>query len=381
MKREILFVSAAAAFALCACRSSRVSIEGRFVVGDGAQSVYLEQVTPLAQDVVDSARLDPMGDFRFELKEAPRTPALYNVVCSGDRIPLLVTGGDRIRLYSAGSIGRNYTVEGSEESELLGEFYRGYVAGVQRLDEIVAAYTAPGVDPERRRELARDYTREYYRIRRGQLRFIIEHKASIAALYALYQRLPGDTYLFNGDSDVVYYRTVAEALEQSYPESPYLAALRAEIARMDARIDLTSRITETGYPDLELADMYGKRIRLSSLQGKVILLDFWSAALGNSNALNAELKELYDNYARRGFEVYQVSFDTSKPVWISAVQEQSLPWISVNDPRGQASPAMGLYGIGKLPANFLIDRDGTVVARDIYGRTLRERLDELTRPQ
>lgn len=76
---------------------------------------------------------------------------------------------------------------------------------------------------------------------------------------------------------MVYYRTVAEALEQSYPDSPYLQSLLAEITRMDARISLTSRISEAGYPDLELSDIYGKKVRLSSLTGKVVLLDFWSA--------------------------------------------------------------------------------------------------------
>ena len=66
---------------------------------------------------------------------------------------------------------------------------------------------------------------------------------------------------------------------------------------MDARISLTSRISEAGYPDLELSDIYGKKVRLSSLTGKVVLLDFWSAELGNSNTLNAELKEVYKKYA------------------------------------------------------------------------------------
>ena len=61
---------------------------------------------------------------------------------------------------------------------------------------------------------------------------------------------------------MVYYRTVAEALEQSYPDSPYLQSLLAEITRMDARISLTSRISEAGYPDLELSDIYGKKVRL-----------------------------------------------------------------------------------------------------------------------
>lgn len=79
------------------------------------------------------------------------------------------------------------------------------------------------------------------------------------------------------------------------------------------------------------------------------------------------------------FEVYQVSLDTSKAAWITAVQEQRLPWISVSDLRGRASAAVGLYNISKLPANFLIDKNGTLVAKDIYGKSLERKLDELTR--
>ena len=194
------------------------------------------------------------------------------------------------------------------------------------------------------------------------------------------QRLPGDAFLFNGDSDVVYYRTVAEALEKSYPESPYLQSLLAEITRMDARMSLSTRITEAKYPDLELMDMYGKKVSLSSLAGKVILLDFWSAELGTSNALNADLKEIYRKYADApvGFEVYQVAIDTSKATWITAVQEQQLPWISVSDLRGRNSTSLGLYNVQKIPTNFLLDKEGNIVARDIHGKELDEKLCELT---
>ena len=295
-------------------------------------------------------------------------------------VPLLLAGGDRLTLGSVGSVIRNYTVEGSSESELLRQFYQAFVTGAQQLENMGTEFARKLTDEERK-SLIKEYTAEYYRIRREQLRFIIEHKASLAAVYALYQRLPGDTYLFNGDSDVVYYRTVAEALQESYPESPYLQSLQAEIARMDARISLTSQITEARHPDLELTDIYGKKIRLSSLAGKVVLLDFWSAELGSSNALNADLKELYRKYADApvGFEVYQVAVDTSKPLWITAVQEQQLPWISVSDLRGRSSVALGLYNVQRLPANFLIDKEGTIVAKNIYGKSLEAKLDELTK--
>lgn len=380
MNRQTLFVSLAAAAVLCGCQSSKVRISGRFVGGD-AKNIYLEQVSPLAQNVIDSATLDAEGQYRFQIKGAAATPSLYNIVYNGERIPLLVAGGDRVTVGSVGSVIRNYTVAGSAESELLRQFYQSFVLGAQRLDNIAMQFAREGITEEERKALIKEYTAEYYRIRREQLRFIIEHKESLAAVYALYQRLPGDTHLFNGDSDVVYYRTVAEAIAERYPESPYLQSLLAEISRMDARISLTSQITEAGYPDLDLTDIYGKKIRLSSLAGKVVLLDFWSAELGTSNQLNAELKELYRKYAEAptSFEVYQVAIDSSKPLWITAVQEQQLPWISVSDLRGRASSVLGLYNVQKLPANFLIDKEGVIVAKDIYGKSLDERLSELTR--
>jgi len=375
-----LFVSLAAAVVLCACQPSHVRISGRFA-GNDASEVYLERITPLAQAVIDTVRLDKDGSYRFELKNISKSPSLYNIICGGERIPLFIAAGERITVNSVGSVARNYTVEGSEESELLRTFYQPFVAGAQALDRIAARFAAPDLTEEDRKALGKEYTAEYYRIRREQLRFIIEHKASLAAVYALYQRLPGDQSLFNGDSDVVYFRTVAEAVEQRYPESPYLQTLRGEIARMDSRISLLSHVSETGFPDIELTDIYGSKIRLSSLAGKVVLLDFWSAELGNSNVLNAELKEIYGKYADAPtpFEVYQVAIDTSKPLWISAVQEQKLPWISVSDLRGQASTVLPLYNIRKLPANFLIDKEGNIVAKDIYGKSLEEKLAELTR--
>ncbi len=380
MSKQTLFVTLTAAVVMCGCQSSKVKISGRFV-GSDARSIYLEQVSPQAQTIVDSTVLDAEGGYRFLLRGVDRTPSLYNVVYNGERIPLLLAGGDRVTLGSVGSVIRNYTVEGSAESALLGEFYRNFVAGAQQLDRTAARFAHEDLSEAERKRLAEEYGREYYRIRREQLRFIIENQSSLAAVYALYQRLPGDTHLFNGDSDVVYFRTVADAVEERYPESPYLASLRAEIARMDAGISLASQISETNYPDLELTDIFGKKVRLSTLAGKVILLDFWSAELGNSNVFNAELKEIYDKFAgsETPFEVYQVAIDTSKALWITAVQEQQLPWISVSDLRGGASTALALYNVQKLPANFLIDKQGTIVAKNIYGKSLEDKLAQLTR--
>ncbi len=368
MNRAI-FAAMSLLAALSSCQSSKVKITGRFV-GSPADMVYLEQVGTLEHSIIDSIKLGEDGGFALKIDNGTPTPTLYNVIYDNERIPLLLMAGDRVTLRSAGSVLRNYTVEGALESELLREFNKSYIEGALKLNDAVSRYTASDIDDEQREEIAREYTQIYRDIKRNQLRFIIEHKDRIAAVYALRQRLPNDAYLFNGDSDVIYYRTVAEGIEQTYPDSPYLPILRSQIARMDAQISLLSQVKQTSFPEIAMPDMYGKVMKLSSLEGKVILLHFWSAAIGNGNAVNADLKKIYEKYHDRGFEIYQVAVDTSKAAWINAVQEQQLPWISVSDLLGDSSPALGVYNISKLPSNYLIDRSGNIVGKDLSGDKL-----------
>lgn len=375
---RVFFAALGVLAVLSSCQSSKVKITGRFV-GSQADMVYLEQVTTLEQTVIDSIRLGADGDFALKIDKAPATPSLYNIVYDSERIPLLIQGGDHITVNSVGSVLRNYTVEGSLESELLQKFYKRYAEGVMAMNDVVARFTAADLDAAERDTLTKRYTELYRDIKREQLRFIVENKDRIAAVYALYQRLPGDAYLFNGDSDLIYYRTVAEGIEQNYPESPYLPILRSQISRMDAQISLLSQVKLTDFPEISMPDMYGNDVKLSSLEGKVILLHFWSAALGNGNAINADLKTIYEKYHDLGFEIYQVAVDTSKAAWVNAIQEQQLPWISVSDLQGNASPSLSVYNVKKLPSNYLIDRDGNIVGKDLSGEKLEEAVREYIR--
>lgn len=380
MKREITRIQLTTPFILstlfsalllCGCQGGKSKISGRFIGGDSAK-VYLEEVgSALAQTIIDSVSLDKEGNFSLEFANQEKSPKLYNIIYNYERIPLLVAQGDHIELNSMGNISKNYRVEGSEESELLRSFYQAYLAGMTNLDKIATKYADANATDEQRTALSKEYSDEYGRIKREQLKFIIEHKSNLAAVYALYQRLPNDSFLFNGKSDAIYYRTVAEAIEQSYPESSFLKNLEVDIKNFDMINELSNNMTQRGFPDIELLDMYGKKVKLSSLDGKVILLDFWSAEIGNGNVANAELKEIYEKYHDQGFEVYQVGVDTSKTLWIETVQEQKLPWISVSDLKGSKSPILSMYNITRLPSNFLISKSGDIIIRDIYG-------DELT---
>ena len=309
------------------------------------------------------------------IKNAPKTPSIYNIIYNNERIPLLLTAGESVTVGSMGSVLANYTVSGSEESELLREFNLEYITGMQELNAKVAAYAEAG--ESLKTEIAQLYTAKLREIKRNQISFIIKNKSSIAAVYALYQRLPDEKYLVNSESDLIYFRTVADAVSKRYPTSPFVVTLRNDVARMEAQTSLLNTIEERDYPDIVADDMYGKQVKLSELEGNVILVDFWAAELGNSNALNADLKNIYEKYEADGFRVYQVSFDTSKATWIKAVQEQKLPWVSVCDFRGQASPIMGVYNVRSLPSNYLIDRNGRIVAKNVYSDALEEQLKKI----
>lgn len=373
MKNSIYRVALAllAVVAMVGCRSNEVKISGRFV-GLNSKMVYLEQMSAAGQSIVDSVALTSEGAYLFTLKEVEVTPSLYNVIYGGERIPLLVSRGEKIELNAMGSALANYTVSGSHESELLRKFNKSYLENQLALNQIVLGYHK--ATPTKRKELSESYNNIYRTIKRNQISFIIENKGSIASVYALYQRLPGEQYLSGAESDLIYYRTVADAVNEQYPLSPYMLTLSNDIARMEARISLMNSIETRTYPELEGKDMYGNEVALSSLDGNVVLVDFWSAESGSSNAFNAELKEIYEKYESRGFRVYQVSADLSKAVWVTAVQEQRLPWISVCDFKGEASPMLRAYNVRKLPSNYLIDRKGNIIGKDLYSKALESKL-------
>ena len=370
---KILIVALVATLA-SGCRSKETKVSGCFE-GLSDNMVYLEEITTSGERVVDSVALDKKGNYRFVIKSEVETPTLYHILCNNSRIPLFVSQGEHIVLNAEGNQPMDYTVSGSKESELLHKFNKEYVA--LRIDINTLSQKYGEALKAQQNELKKQYVSLYNTLKRNQIAFIVENKATLAAVYALYQRLPGERYLSNENSDILYYRSVLEAVEPIYPTSPFVQRLKRDVERMEASIALLQSVEVCSYPELKGTDMYGKEQTLSSLAGNVILVDFWSAEMGNSNTLNAELKELYKKYEKRGFRVYQVSADTSKAVWITAVQEQALPWVSVCDFGGANSPMLRAYNVKKLPSNYLIDRDGNIVAKDLYGEALKRELSKI----
>lgn len=368
--------------ALYGCNNNRVVLEGEFAACPN-EVVVLESIAANGEIVTDSVRTNGNGTFQMKVSLVDGEPSFYNLRCAERNIPLILSSGERVTVNSVPGLIDGYTVEGSKESELVREVKNIMGFGVARLDSLRTLYNQTTVKNVQQL-INKEFSQEYLNIKRKQIEFIVKNSGSLAAIYALNQRIPGDQSLFSGKKDVIYFRLVAEEVEKNYPTSPYLAGLKAAIAQYDNQLEFATKMEEAlaaepaNFPEIELPDMFGKKQSLTALQkDKVVLLDFWSIADQNASFRNAELKELYAKYHDRGFEIYQVSVDTTKPAWIEVVQMQKLPWISVCDFKGAGSMAVQLFGITGIPQNFLIDREGNIVARNAYGEDLKNELAKL----
>ncbi len=378
MKRLLLLITAAVTL-LTSCSTSGVktTIEGRFI-GSEELVVTLERISDSYDTVTKIADVMLPSDGSFEFKfdvERGASPRLYRLCFSNGVRPitLVVAPGDDIYIDSLGNLFLNYKVKGSAESALIESFNKEYFAAADRLASLSEQMALADNNILKLNEEAYKAAEEAMRV---QLRFVGSHPSSLAAFYATRQHVVEEYVpaLQGRGITVLHLQTLKQGLEKEYPESPYIAILEREIADAEALVELTKNIQEASYPDIELDDMYKNMHRLSDLDGKVVLLYFWSAQIPLCNSINAELKDMYAKYHDKGFEVYHVSVDENRALWIEAARAQEHPWISVF---GSTDPKVfSLYAVRQVPLAFIISRDGSIDICPLESESLEKEIKE-----
>jgi thiol-disulfide isomerase/thioredoxin len=130
-------------------------------------------------------------------------------------------------------------------------------------------------------------------------------------------------------------------------------------------------------PDIALPDTRDSILKLSSLRGKVVLIDFWASWCAPCREVNPYVERIYKKYKSKGFEVYAVSIDTKKEAWLKAIKKDKLTYSHVIENAGWNSKVAEQYFIDQLPTNFLIDKTGKIVAINIEGNALVDKIKYL----
>ena len=361
---------ALAAVALGSCDNKKFRVEG--AITEAKDSVlYFENMSLDGPVAVDSVKLGDDGTFSFSEK-SPEAPEFYRLRIAGQIINLSVDSTETVTVKAAyPAMSTGYTVEGSAECATIKELA---LKQIGLLNRVIAVERNPmlGVD------MVRDSVTRMIEAYKQDLKMNYIYKAPMRAssYFALFQTL-GNRLIFNpreSEDDIKAFAAVATSWDTYHPGSLRGKNLH-NIAiegmrnirivrnnRVAAQLD-ASKINVTNLIDISLPDNNGVTRKLTDLKGKVVMLDFHVFGAEGSTKRIMQLREIYNKYHARGFEIYQVALDPDEHFW--KTQTAALPWISVRDADGVQSQYLTLYNVRSIPTFFLVNRDNTLDKRDV----------------
>ena len=383
MKRTLFLVTLVIFFSGCHDKS-KFYVDG-VIKGETKKYIYLNRLDVDTPVLIDSAKISSKGRFRFSVKSSE--PDFYQLGFSPENfITLLTEPGEKISLAFEGkNLFEVYSLTGSVGSEKLLSLDLELSETRKKLDSLRTLYsrasTESGFDVKGP-ALEEQFNTLIKNQRMKNITFIINNTGSLASIKALYQKIDPQTYVLYDPKDIQFYKILTDSLSLHFPNSKHVQALARDFSKelnqmyVNQIAQLTKDLPQSKL-DPNLKNVNGKRIALSSLKGKYVLLTFWSVQSKESIVENLQLKQFYKLYNKKGFEIYQINLDESEDAWKSAVRFDELPWIStIEDDRKNPVNAI-LFNVKTLPASYLFDKESKIIGTNLHGKALQIKLEQL----
>ena len=335
--------------------------------------LYFENMSLNGPITVDSVKLGKDGSFSFDEK-APENPEFYRLRIANQIINIAVDSTENITIKASyPTMSSQYDVKGSSECDKIKELA---LMQMNLQAQINALINNPNIPYQAEGDSIQRLLNAYKNT--VKLQYIYKEPMRAYAYYALFQTIyvgNQTALIFDPRSrkeDVQVFAAVATSWDTYYPGSERgknlhniaiegLKNVRIIQAERNQTID-ANKVNTSGIIEVALPDNKGNIRKLTSLKGKVVLLDFHAFASKGSTARIMMLRELYNKYHAQGLEIYQVSLDPDKHFWKESVS--ALPWICVHDENGANSAFAAQYNVQTIPTFFLIDRQNILQKRD-----------------
>ncbi|PKP09978.1 MAG: hypothetical protein CVU09_08720 [Bacteroidetes bacterium HGW-Bacteroidetes-4] len=388
-KPIIIFVATALIVLGSACQpaADQFTINGTIKGAAGDYIKIMDMSSPGFP--VDSVPIDLNHGFSYSQQTSqPKDLILY--LRQPDYIRLVAGVNEVIIIQSnKTALLENLQLSGSEESALVKDLLIKHVHSVQVIDTLEKYYLKNQMQPNID-DLASRLTHmadSVYRSEKNYLKnFIASNPGSIAAYIALSFKLGPNRNLFTLQNDLSLFEMVDTALQSRYDTIAISKMLNSYVLRGKMQQQRQNKQHEGSLigqkaPDIALPNVWGDTLSLSELKGKYVLVDFWGSWCRPCRSEHENLRKTYRMFRYKGFEIFQVAIERNKTDWKNTLSEDKLYWkYQVSELNYMESETAKAYRVKAIPANYLLDPNGIVVAQNLYGDALIGKLNELLNP-
>lgn len=365
MKQIVFLFSMILVLSSCDSKNGNLKIKGK-VENSDVDYIYIQKLGTSSATNLDSAFIEDNGDFNI-VTDIENSPSFYRLILDQSRYTnLVLKANDNIEFNTdAQNFTGSFSVKGSKESTLLKEvigYQHNFYFKQDSLNKERQVYMRSrdmsnyGITLQNLQVLTNNYV--------GQLKgFIDQNPSSMAALVAAEQLDPNE--------HLEYLEKVKEGISKTIPDSEYYKNFSEKVNKFK-RLSIGAEA-----PELAFSSPTGEVLKLSDYRGKYVLIDFWASWCRPCRMENPNVVKLYNQYKEKGFEIYGVSLDQKKGAWENAITMDNISWPQVSDLGGWQSNAAKVYNVSSIPATYLLDPKGVIIAKNLRGGELANKLSEI----
>ena len=370
LKNKILLIALSAlffTFTQAQKAPNPIVINGHITDKGSYTKIYLDTLNGQNPWIFASAIIEGDGSFKI-IAPINATDIFRLRLDDQNYMMLILTPGETISFKTAGpKLGGNAQIEGSFHTQLLYTAMNNSQLFENRKTALNQKYNEIQSSPKRD-SLSAIIISEFRAndsLQKISLKSQMEkHPASLAWIF--FQ----DKLDMTSDFDII--DKIDAATFKAYPENQYVRQYHKQV-----EVERKTAIGASA-PDIALTDPEGNIRKLSSLKGKVVLIDFWASWCGPCRKENPNVVAMYNKYHEKGFEIYSVSLDKERNSWLAAIAKDKLVWPDhVSDLKYWKSAGAAAYGVTSIPFTVLVDKKGKIVAKKLRGEELENKVKEL----